>query len=553
MRSVHRHLFFRRHSHLSLTRCVLIFFLVQTFYRYLLVADPVSRDIFAVGGIQRRSRALLRLLSTALALTGDEAKEHALLSEIARKHAIEYGVAPDSYVQTLNSLISALRELLGEFYSDAVSAAWNGISQYMLKHMLPAARANYLPLVVIVGGGYAGVALAQALDASGLFRVLVIERKKYFFHNIGGMRAAVTSTFTDHVVLPYHGLLRRGWFVHGDVTRIEKDGVHMYGRPPDQPIRFKYLVIATGSSYAFPAKVAFTTRSELVASYVASAQRMTEASHIVIVGGGPVGCELAGELVDRFGTTKQITLVHPHPFLIFRKPNAPTANASVSGAAPPRECDLKTTACKRSVSDEEFGRAVEKQLTAMGVRVILNERMEFDAETTRLYRENRHHLIDRRHYPQALRTDRGTELKADLVMMCTGTEVNAASYAESFASSVGARQRLVVNSYLQVVDHGANTNSGAAAHAPPAPATALTNIFAIGDCALTPDPLMVMMAKKHAATAAANIIASERAQPLTPHVFESMSTILISLGSKRRSFTTAPLLLRIAFLKIVLC
>jgi len=37
---------------------------------------------------------------------------------------------------------------------------------------------------------------------------------------------------------------------------------------------------------------------------------------VTIIGGGPVGIELAGEIVEAFGTSKQVTLVHKEPQLV---------------------------------------------------------------------------------------------------------------------------------------------------------------------------------------------------------------------------------------------
>lgn len=49
------------------------------------------------------------------------------------------------------------------------------------------ARLEGAPVVVIVGGGYGGVALAKALDSQ--CNVVLIDRKDYFFHNIGALRS----------------------------------------------------------------------------------------------------------------------------------------------------------------------------------------------------------------------------------------------------------------------------------------------------------------------------------------------------------------------------
>ena len=58
------------------------------------------------------------------------------------------------------------------------------------------------------------------------------------------------------VVLPYDGLLKRGRVVRDRAVSVEPDGVRTMG---GEWIPADYVVVATGTSYSFPARC--TTRT----------------------------------------------------------------------------------------------------------------------------------------------------------------------------------------------------------------------------------------------------------------------------------------------------
>lgn len=68
------------------------------------------------------------------------------------------------------------------------------------------------------------------------------------------------------------------------------------------------MVIATGSDGPFPGKCGKdSSLANLIKRYEDVTNEIKIAKQIVIVGGGPVGVELAGEIVDTYGEEKQVS------------------------------------------------------------------------------------------------------------------------------------------------------------------------------------------------------------------------------------------------------
>src|ERR1700694_4668639 len=109
--------------------------------------------------------------------------------------------------------------------------------------------AQLRPTVVVIGGGYAGVGLAKALDAD--VEVVLVEPKDAFVHNIGALRALVEPTFLLKIFLPYDRLLTHGRVVRDRAVEVT---AHRVVLASGQAITADYVVLASGSTYPFPAK-----------------------------------------------------------------------------------------------------------------------------------------------------------------------------------------------------------------------------------------------------------------------------------------------------------
>jgi apoptosis-inducing factor 2 len=157
--------------------------------------------------------------------------------------------------------------------------------------------------VVVVGGGYGGIVAAQALDP--IADVALIDAKDAFFHAVAALRATVDPAWTQRVFMPYDRLLDRCRIVHDRAVSVESGSVTLAG---GETIEADYIVLATGSTYPFPAKVEFSDTSDAVRRLTAVRTDLSAAERVLLVGAGPVGMEFAGEITDAWPQKKVILL-----------------------------------------------------------------------------------------------------------------------------------------------------------------------------------------------------------------------------------------------------
>ncbi|MGO3796940.1 MAG: FAD-dependent oxidoreductase [Pauljensenia sp.] len=157
--------------------------------------------------------------------------------------------------------------------------------------------------IVVVGGGYGGVTVAKGLDP--LADVVLVEQKDQFVHHAAALRAAVDDVWEHTVFMPYSNLLERGRVVQGTVSRVEGTTVHVFGQ---DPIEADYVVLASGSSYPFPAKYSSSRTVVAKARLEQLHENLAAAHSVLLVGGGTVGIELTGELANAYPDL-EITIV----------------------------------------------------------------------------------------------------------------------------------------------------------------------------------------------------------------------------------------------------
>jgi NADH dehydrogenase FAD-containing subunit len=161
------------------------------------------------------------------------------------------------------------------------------------------------PLVAIVGGGYAGIRVAKALDADA--RVVLIEPKDAFQHNVAALRGLVQPSRLTEIFFPYGSLLAHGTVVKDRAVSVAPGAIELAAGERLQP---DYIVLATGSTYPFPAKAGHLDRADAIADYERLHGNVAAAQRILLLGAGAVGLELAGEILAQW-PDKRVVLVDP--------------------------------------------------------------------------------------------------------------------------------------------------------------------------------------------------------------------------------------------------
>jgi NADH dehydrogenase FAD-containing subunit len=159
------------------------------------------------------------------------------------------------------------------------------------------------PAVVVIGGGYGGVQVAKALDE--VADVLLVEPKDAFVHNVAALRALVDPSWLPRIYLPYSGLLGHGRVVHDRAVKVDTGQVVLAS---GEEIRADYIVLATGSAYPFPAKSDLDAAEAAHDKTLAAHAALAAAARVLLLGAGPVGIELAGE-IKAVWPAKQVMLL----------------------------------------------------------------------------------------------------------------------------------------------------------------------------------------------------------------------------------------------------
>jgi len=190
-----------------------------------------------------------------------------------------------------------------------------------------ATHAEKLPRVVIVGGGFGGLAAAQALKYTAA-RVILIDRTNHHVFQPLLYQVATTALTPGQIAFPLRGILRNQkntTVLLGEVTGIDLARRCIFADSADRvgvPIAYDYLILATGVTHSYFGHDEFEkwapglkTLADAVAirNKILQAFEQAEAEEdpslhrdlltIVLVGAGPTGVELAGALAVLVKTT----------------------------------------------------------------------------------------------------------------------------------------------------------------------------------------------------------------------------------------------------------
>jgi apoptosis-inducing factor 2 len=301
------------------------------------------------------------------------------------------------------------------------------------------------PSVVVIGGGYAGINVAKSLD--DVADVVLVEPKDAFVHNVAALRALVDPGWLPRIYLPYGGLLSRGRVVQDRAAKVDAGRVTLAS---GEELAADYLVLATGSSYPFPAKSDVDRTVDAHEKTLGTHAALAAAARVLLVGAGAVGIELAGE-IKAVWPSKQVTMVD-------------VADDVLGGPFRP-----------------ELKAELRRQLADLGVQVLLGSPLVAAPPTEP-------------GEPGAftVRTQAGTEVTADIWFRCYGVIPVSDYLAGGLAGARGADGHIEVTPTLQVAGQD--------------------RVFALGDVS-TADRKVAGAAGRQAVVVAGNIRALIEAAP----------------------------------------
>ena len=174
--------------------------------------------------------------------------------------------------------------------------------------------------IVIVGGGFAGITLAEQLEhmLPADWKLTLVSQENFITYNPLLPEVVGASIMPGHVVAPLRQMIHCSSVCMAQVSEIDLEGkvVHYLGEGTGT-LRYDQLVIAVGShanlnlvkgmgQYALPLKTlgdALFLRNRIIARLEqAELQPDAEArrwlTSFVVIGGGFSGVETAGELID---------------------------------------------------------------------------------------------------------------------------------------------------------------------------------------------------------------------------------------------------------------
>ncbi|KAG9410416.1 Apoptosis-inducing factor 2 [Aphanomyces cochlioides] len=338
--------------------------------------------------------------------------------------------------------------------------------------------------IVIIGGGYVGIQFAQELAKqlpASQAKITVIEKNEFTFHAIGVPRAYVDPSYVSKLFIPLNNALpaSHSTWVHGIADTIQPRRV-LVRRIVDNriddfvsSIPYDYLVLAMGSSYTFPIKLPAETfsRRNVENAIVDTANCIKAATSVLVIGGGPVGIEVAGQIAAAYPQTS-VTIVEKNTSLV--------RNAGVS---------------------KKFRAKLMKKLYDLNVEVLLGQSIPKS-------------LVENGFGCKTLTTNRGTMIESDVRLVCTGMQPNSHLVKKFDPTLVNSSGAVKVTASMQLDD------------------SRFPNVFAIGDVSDHPSPKLAytgILQGIHLAKQLATII-KKGTGTVAPFASSGPDVIFIPLG-----------------------
>ncbi|XP_073098742.1 uncharacterized protein [Elaeis guineensis] len=251
--------------------------------------------------------------------------------------------------------------------------------------------------VVVVGGGVAGALLAKNMQFHA--DVVLIDPKEYFEITWAQLRSMVEPSFAERSVINHTDYLTNGRIIASSAVNVTEAKVLTAN---GHSVAYDYLVIATGHADSTP-----RNRKDRLEQFQQGIQKIKSSRSVLIIGGGPTGVELAGEIAVDY-PEKKVTLVHKGSRLL-----------------------------------EFIGQKASKKamdwLTSKNVKVLLGQSIDLDSisEADGVYT-----------------TSAGEKITADCHFVCVAKRLGSSWLQESvLGDSLDQKGRLLVDENLRVRGH----------------------------------------------------------------------------------------------------
>jgi NADH dehydrogenase FAD-containing subunit len=317
--------------------------------------------------------------------------------------------------------------------------------------------------VAVIGGGYGGAAVAKALESEA--DVVLIDPRDAFVNAAASLRALTLPDWAGNMFFPFETLLTQGKVIRDRAVSVDPSGVTLAS---GEHVAADYLVLATGSSYAYPAKPSSDSISEALDDLRRTHKELRQADKVLILGAGPVGLELAGEIKEAW-PDKHVTIADP-------------AEELLPGFKPEVVEDLRG------------------QLDALGVEVRLGTGLAAPPS-----------VEAGRAGAFTVTTTGGEEITADIWFRAYGTSTNSDYLADGKLTTPTPRGQVPVTEFLNVKGHD--------------------HVYAVGDITDVAEAKMAGYAMQHAEVVAKNITAQLNGeQPTATYKPLPFPMILLPLG-----------------------
>jgi len=183
------------------------------------------------------------------------------------------------------------------------------------------------PRIIIVGGGFGGLATAKALKNAPA-EVILIDRTNHHLFQPLLYQVATSVLSPNQIGFPIRGILRNqknATVILGEVTGVDTENKRVFVSDADRlkvPLTYDYLVLATGASHSYFGRDEFekfapglksladavATRNKVLQAFELAEAEEDPSRHrdlltFVLVGAGPTGVEMAGALAVLVRTT----------------------------------------------------------------------------------------------------------------------------------------------------------------------------------------------------------------------------------------------------------